>query len=283
MLAGCVEKGGESTDTNPEFTTEPSTGGTQAEPTGPTEAGVTEAGVTEATETDGTEPGDSESDTPAETDGDTEQALPEECAVQDGSVKAQFSLALGEWPDMSDDGHDIDVKCTIDTMTLGPDSIEHAFTCDDGGTPRPVTLRVPLAIGGSVVWKEGDMVRLEARAEQDVDFSIDSHEVRMFAADETPLLVAGFGGSENGPNLAPLVYKEEYLCGPQSDEGDLVPLAVRFELGAEAVAIFHGNRDILAIEGSTEVFAIDLEEATGNWCCHYGERYAVLAQRVSPL
>lgn len=297
LVVACVEKAGEDTGTDPgtETSAAPDTEPTAAtqivEPTATVGETVdTEPATEPATEPGATDPSDSDpSDTdpvPEDTDtDDTGMAIPEDCAAEDDSVTAEFSLEIGAWPDMADDGHDIDVVCSIDAMAVEPDVVVHSLTCDDAGTPRPVTLTTALPIGGSAVWQQGDSVRLKSRRVREIDFGIDSHDLRLFSADEVPLVIARQGGAELEPNLDPIAYSPEFVCGAEDvDVGQPgLPFAVRFELGASSVSIVSGQRDELAIAGDTAVYLIDLEEATTNYCCHFTRKYHVLIQRVMPL
>lgn len=290
LFAGCIESGGKDdasagSETS-EGSSEPTTAGTQiVEPTASSsESGATDPGATEpasessASESSATDTGDTDTD-------DTGMAIPEECVVADPSVTAAFSLAIGDWPEMSDTDHEIDVMCVIDTMDVLPEGVVHALTCDDAGTPRAVVLTSVMPSGGSPVWSAGDSVRLESFRQTEVDFGIDGHVLRMSAADDTPLLMGHAGPGSGSPEFDPIVSTPEFPCGAE----DVVvgqpglPFAVRFELGADAVTIVSGHRDVLPIAGSAEVFAIDLEEATTNYCCHFTRKYHVLIQRVMPL
>lgn len=279
FAVGCVEKAGpdEATDTGPESTgttVEPTTGGTMiVEPPG------TETGV--MTEVDsGSEAGATETVGETETTG---EMLPVACDMGDPKVSAAFSVALGEWPDQGDADHTIDVMCTIDAMPIEGNTIVHALTCDDAGTPRPVELRVALSTVGSVMWAEGDSVRLEAHRETDVDFGIDVRRVRLSAADETPLLMGFEGGPEGVPSFAPLTAVAQFPCGEEHVDGiQGLPFEILFGYEGAEVAIVHRHRDVLPIDGGA-VFAIDVGEATTNYCCHYTREYKVLIRRVMPL
>jgi hypothetical protein len=310
LVLGCVEKA-DPTDTTSESAettetaAEPTTAGTQNEtsasatdteppssdtdttnstepPSSDTDT-TSEPGATDPAETESaTEPASSESDTDSETDTDTGMAFPEECVEVDPDVTATFSVDI-DWPEASNDFHFIDVTCTIDAMTEDAGSFEHALTCDDAGTPRPLVLRAELPTGGAVTWTAGDSVRLKSRRIVEPDFGIDGHSVWMWAADETPLLMARRGGEDSEPDLSPIAYTAEFPCGEENSDSGVpgAPFAIRFELGAEAVTIVHGRRDALKIDDST-VFAIDLAEATMNYCCHFGRIYGFLIQRVTP-
>lgn len=275
FVAGCGEKAGpdEATETDPELTgttVEPTTGGTTIvePPTSSSEAGETET------------IGESETVGETETTGET---LPVACDMGDPGVSAAFSVALGAWPEQSDAGHKIDVMCTIDAMPLEGDTIVHALTCDDAGTPRPVELRVALSTVGAVTWSEGDSVRLEARRETDVDFGIDERAVRLWAADETPLVIGFEGGPETGPDFAPLTSVAQFPCGEEDFDGIAgLPFEILFGFAGAEVAIVHQHRDVLPIDGGA-VFAIDVGEATTNYCCHFTREYGVLIRRVMPL
>lgn len=275
FVAGCGEKAGpdEATETDPELTgttVEPTTGGTTIvePPTSSSEAGETET------------IGETETVGETETTGET---LPVACDMGDPSVSAAFSVALGAWPEQSDANHKIDVMCTIDAMPLEGDTIVHALTCDDAGTPRPVELRVALSTVGAVTWSEGDSVRLEARRETDVDFGIDERAVRLWAADETPLVIGFEGGPETGPDFAPLTAVAQFPCGEEDLDGiEGLPFGLLFGFEGAEVAIVHQHRDVLPIDGGA-VFAIDVGEATTNYCCHFTREYGVLIRRVMPL
>lgn len=299
-VAGCGEKGAEDETSGPtteasSSSGEPSSGGTQVDPTsGGTdtsgETDATETGTetteTDATETDAeTEPAATETETETETDSDpTGEPPPAECGISDSSATAEFSVVPIDWMDQFEDSHDFEVMCTIDAMPIEGDTIVHALTCDDAGTPRAVSLRVPLPIEGSVTWAEGDTVRLEARREEEIDFGIDYRRVRMFAADETPLLLGHAGASELGPHLDPIEYEAEFPCGPEDEESGKTGqrIAVRFTFAGQSVTIVGGHRDVLPTDGGA-VFAIDLPTATTNHCCHYTRKYSVLIRRIMPL
>lgn len=281
FAAGCGEKAGpdEATETDPELTgttVEPTTGGTTIvePPTSSSEAGESE--TIGATETIG------ESETVGETE-TTGEALPVACDMGDPSVSAAFSVALGAWPEQSDANHQIDVMCTIDAMPLEGDTIVHALTCDDAGTPRPVELRVALSTVGAVTWSEGDSVRLESSRLTEVDFGVDELTVRLWAADETLLLIGVDSTPESGANFAPLTAVAQFPCGEEEFDGpEVVPFEILFGFEGAEVAIVHRHRDVLPIDGGA-VFAIDVGEATTNYCCHYTRKYKVLIRRVMPL
>lgn len=285
FAAGCGEKAGpdETTDTDPELTgttVEPTTGGTTIVDPPDTETGATETiGATEtvgATETIG------ESETVGETE-TTGETLPVACDMDDPSVSAAFSVALGAWPEQSDANHKIDVMCTIDAMPLEGDTIVHALTCDDAGTPRQVELRVALSTVGAVTWSEGDSVRLESSRLTEVDFGVDELTVRLWAADETLLLLGVDSTPETGANFAPLTAVAQFPCGEENfDAPEVVPFEILFEFEGAEVAIVHRHRDVLPLDGGA-VFAIDVGEATTNHCCHFTRKYKVLIRRVMPL
>lgn len=275
FVAGCGEKAGpdEATETDPELTgttVEPTTGGTTIvePPTSSSEAGETET------------IGESETIGETETTGETP---PVACDMGDPGVSAAFSVALGAWPEQSDAGHAVDVMCTIDAMPIEGDTIVHALTCDDAGTPRPVELRVALSTVGAVTWSEGDSVRLASSRETDVDFGIDERAVRLWAADETPLLIGYEGGPEGTPSFAPLTSVAQFPCGEEDFDGIAgLPFEILFGFAGAEVAIVHRHRDVLPIDGGA-VFAIDVGEATTNYCCHFTREYGVLIRRVMPL
>jgi hypothetical protein len=81
----------------------------------------------------------------------TEEPETGECAAAQG-VEARFSIDAGAWPASGDN------LLIAATCTVGAVGSTIALECDDGGTPRPVSvalmaspaLNVPLAIGATV-------------------------------------------------------------------------------------------------------------------------------------
>src|SRR5688572_3807079 len=242
LVLGCVEKADptDTTSESAETTVEPTTAGTQInEPSAPgtdteppssdtdttSEPGPPSSDTDTTSEPGATEPADSESatepaSTESETDTDTGMAFPEECVEPDPDVTATFSVSI-DWPEASDDFHYLDVTCTIDAMTEDAGSFEHALTCDDAGTPRPMIMRAELPTGGAVTWAAGDSVRLKSNRLIDDDFGIDTHSVWMWAADETPLLMARRGGDDPDPNIEPIAYTAEFPCGEEDNDGGM--------------------------------------------------------------
>jgi hypothetical protein len=310
LVLGCVEKA-DPTDTTSESAettetaAEPTTAGTQNEtsasatdteppssdtdttnstepPSSDTDT-TSEPGATDPAETESaTEPASSESDTDSETDTDTGMAFPEECVEVDPDVTATFSVDI-DWPEASNDFHFIDVTCTIDAMTEDAGSFEHALTCDDAGTPRPLTLKVAESAVGPVVWAEGEAVRLSTSRHLDDEFAQHQRSVRMWAADEALLMVGYEGHADSAPEFAPLTFAVQFPCGEENIDGEPgLPFELVFGLAGASVAVAHGQRGVLPIDGSA-AFAVDVGEATTNYCCHYTREYHALIRRVAPL
>lgn len=81
-----------------------------------------------------------------------------------------------------------------------------------------------------------------------------------------------------------LSVEAQFPCGPEDvDQGvPGQPFALKFGFGGSSVTVAHGHRDVLPFD-KAQVFAIDLSQATTNYCCHYTRKFDLLLRRVQPL
>jgi hypothetical protein len=224
---------------------------------------------------------DTGTDTDTEGETDTGDPPPAQCQAVDPEVSAEFSVDLGDWspPDLF---LGIDLTCTIDAMALEAGTYVHALTCDDAGTPRSVTLRVAASDVGPVQWAAADVVRLAVRTYEGQDYGIYKDSVQMWAADATPLLIGYRGAEDAEPIFAPLTLAEQFPCGAEDWDGPQgLPFELVFGFGGQSVGVVHGQRAVLPIDDAA-VFAIDVADATANYCCHYAHAYHALIRRVTP-
>jgi hypothetical protein len=242
-----------------------------------------EKGGSEDTDETGTSGTSGTSGTTAEPTSGTGDEVPAACEAVDPEVSAAFSVAVGDWPEQTDEWHALDVMCTIDAMSVEDGEVVHALTCDDAGTPRPLTLKVAESAVGPVVWAEGEAVRLSTSRHLDDEFAQHQRSVRMWAADEALLMVGYEGHADSAPEFAPLTFAVQFPCGEENIDGEPgLPFELVFGLAGASVAVAHGQRGVLPIDGSA-AFAVDVGEATTNYCCHYTREYHALIRRVAPL
>ncbi|MCY0992960.1 hypothetical protein OV203_37815 [Nannocystis sp. ILAH1] len=246
-LACSTEKGG-SSDTSPQET-----------------EGATE-GATEGTPTEtGEEP----------TAGETEGALPAACEEADPAVSVDFEVAI----DGKAGVHEIDLPCTVDAVAAEGDKSVTSLTCDEGGTPRAVTLSLPIAPEGEVAWAAGDSVQLDSGS-QDLDV-ISEKWLELRGADDA-LLAAGVAprnGELPAGLFAPIVIAPVTACGPAGFDLEVSSFQLDFTLADQTLSVFSGHRGEL-VAGPGESFAVDVDTAQYNECCHSEEIFALLLRRV---
>ncbi|MDC0668647.1 hypothetical protein [Nannocystis radixulma] len=224
------------------------------------------------------------------TDGDstdtTEGDLPAECEQSDPAVSAAVEFVIEGWPVLTSDDFEFDVLCEVDGVATAAGTVSTDLTCDVDGSSLPAILRMPEAPEGSVAWATGESVRLIAHSSNDVDYGGLERHIQLRAADDDALLAASVqrGADHIDPAsiIAPLTFAFEYLCGPLSIEGDSGVISLRLTLGipnGATTSIFSRHRGQLPIDAA-QAYAIDVEEASGNHCCHFSEDFHFLVRRV---
>ncbi len=247
---------------------------------------VTETSEPPATDSSATDPSDTESSdtessaTESDTEGDTDipEPPPAECGASDPLVSAAFSFE-GAW---SNDDEKL-TPCTVDAVDVGPDAIVTSLECDDGDGPEAVTVSVAAAPEGSPAWKAGDEVHLRTWELSEIGFNFEYALVELRLSADDSLLLLGLRGEIWKPEAAlPIVLGASFPCGPEEDfaEGELTPFQLEFELPGATLGLIQGQRGALAID-AFQAFAIDVEEANTNNCCHYTRWHDFLIRRVN--
>jgi len=220
---------------------------------------------------------ETEAATEATAGGEPTGGEPAACDDTDPKALARFEVEI----DGNASDHEVDLPCTVDAVATEEATSVTTLTCDQDGSPVAVVLRLPEAPEGPVSWAAGDGVQLASRFE-DLDVTAERHlELR---GDNDALLAAGFAphnGSLIAEIFAPLTVTAVAACGPVEEfDGELASYRLDFSLaGQTPVSVFSGNRADLPIDGG-ESFAIDVEIATYNECCHASEGFVMLVRRV---
>jgi len=255
LVTGCpADKADSATDTNP------------SEDTADTE----DSGDTSPDPTTGDEP---------QTGGDTD-APPAACEEEDPSVASAFEVVLSDWPGMTTDEHAIDERCAVDSLAIEAGMVVSELSCDVDGQLLPATVRVAVSPAGSVTWKAGDGVRLESQRLIDDEFGATIRLLRLADADTTLHVVGVEAGDPQAAWFLPFTAEAAFPCGVEDiSGGEFLPLRLDIGLGDADVSVFHAHRGVLPIDAG-QVFAIDVGEASTNYCCHFTRKEEVLIRRV---
>ncbi|WAS92457.1 hypothetical protein [Nannocystis punicea] len=208
------------------------------------------------------------------TAGDTDGEPPAACEESDPAVSAEFEVEI----DGAASYHEIDLPCTVDEVVTEAGKAITRLTCDEGGTSRAVVLSLPAAPEGDVAWAAGDSVQLASRSE-DLDVTSEK-ELELRGADDA-LLVAGFWPipTVNAKVIAPITIGLTMACGPEELQGTPRSFQLDFTLAEQSLTLFSGHRGELVIDAA-ESFAIDVDTAIYNDCCHWTESFSMLIRRV---
>jgi hypothetical protein len=82
--------------------------------------------------------------------------------------------------------------------------------------------------------------------------------------------------------VAPIIFERSYPCGPADDfNGYERKYQLDLELKGQTLSLIGGQRGTLAIDAS-QLFAIDVQRADTNVCCHFegGHWQHLLIRRV---
>lgn len=201
----------------------------------------------------------------------------------DPTVDAAFALDLSAWQ-LTEDTYAIDVQCFVDAVTTDAGVVSTALLCDVDDAPLPAVLQLAEAPDGGVAWAPGLPVRLVAQSEglSDIDLP-PTRVVQLRVAEDDALLAVGIEHTDlASPWYAPILIDTTAVCGPEEGSGDIHPLMLDFSLmGApeNLVTLFGGHRGALSII-EDESFAIDVQTADTNNCCHFQRWYQLLIRRV---
>lgn len=203
--------------------------------------------------------------------------LPAACGESDPAVSAGYEVLVDGQPGY----YTLALPCVVDAVLTDASTSETLLTCDDSGTPVAVTVRLPVSPEGAVAWGAGDAVTLDAKRE---NFDVyESSHLELRGADAA-LLAAGYlpqlGALVPG-RFAPISVEAVAACGAI---GGIDPLSYRLDFQLEAmppVSVFSGHRGVLVIDAD-ERFAIDVQRALYNDCCHDDESFELLVRRVKP-
>ena len=199
------------------------------------------------------------------------------CSESDPAALATFEVLLnGEAME-----HSFVMACTVDAVTTKTGQSITSLACDDAGVPITVTLTLPAAPEGEVAWTVGEMLALHSRSE---NFEVYSEmEFQLRGLDDDKLWAAGLA-PRVGPFIPqifePIAVEPVTACGPVGAEDLGSSYQLDFELaGQPPLSLFSGHRGALAIDAA-ESFAVDVESALYNDCCHATESFTVLVRRV---
>lgn len=229
-------------------------------------------------ETETTMPTETTAPTSGASDGETEGQLV--CVPPDPAVDAAFSLELADWPDATDDDHFLDEACTIDAVATMADTVVTELTCDHDGALLAATLRVAVSPVGAVTWMPGEGVQIEAARIALNDYGEAIRYVRMRGAGDTLHLIGLESGDPGVERLMPFVVDAAFPCGEEDPGGEKLRFRLDISLGDASVGVLDSNRGVLPIDDQ-HVYAIDVGDATSNYCCHYTRHQAVLIRRVA--
>lgn len=284
LFTACVER--PLADSEPSA---PSTGETEAATETDADPTTDQGGVSEPAPEPTTAPTDG---AVSETEGDPDltttatDGMPEppiECGQKDPSVSAALSLVLTDWPDDTTDFHHIDVQCLIETVDVVDTSVVTGLSCDVGGQPLPAALSVAVAPEGAVAWAPGQSVHLVADNSNDFLLGVGAlYHVSMRRAGDDALLLVGVRDEHLEPErFAPLQVTVTPVCGLPSPGSD-VPVPTQIEFRSEGglqLDLVSGHRGELVVDPAVR-FAIDVQEASTDNCCHFNDWQEVLLRRV---
>lgn len=257
----------------------------------PGACGPGDASTDGSTDTTGMSGGLTETTDPSESGGATEvtgstaptgepDELPAACGESDPAVSASFEVLVDGQPGY----YSLVLPCVVDVVVTDGSTSDTLLTCDDNGSPVAVTVRLPVSPEGAVAWGTGDAVTLDAKREN-FDVYENSH-LELRGADAT-LLAAGYlpniGALVPG-RFAPITVEAVAACGAIKGfmESDVTSYRLDFQLeGMPPVSVFSGHRGVLVIDAD-ERFAIDVQRARYNDCCHADESFELLVRRVKP-
>lgn len=235
-----------------------------------------------ATDTNATEDaGDSEDsgDSEAPTTGDPD-APPAICDEADPAVSSAFEVVLTDWPDATTDEHAIDQRCTVDSVLVEGGQVASELRCDVGGQLLPATVRVAVSPAGEILWKAGDGLQLVSERHIDDDFGATIRLLRIVGSDDTVHVVGVEAGDPQDAWYLPFTVEAASPCGVEDiGGGEFLALRLDVSLGDAEVSVFHAHRGVLPIDGE-HLFAIDVGDASSNYCCHFTRKHEVLIRRV---
>lgn len=251
--------------------------------------------ATHGNDTDGSDTEGSDTDAPTtgtdggETDG---SGFPEACAMPDPAVDAAFTVDLGDWPVEDETLIQLDeVPCTI-TDVASAEGVATTLECE-GMESASHTLEIEISAteAGDPVWANGDEVLLTYHFRRDWELRTGDYRwLTMRSAVDQLLLVAvdsddltGEAGDHFlGPppsGVVPLeVELDEGACGYEPLDELVVPHAVTFRHGDDALALIGGQRGTL--ESGDLRWAIDLAAAEIGHCCHSLRHYELLLRAI---
>lgn len=253
--------------------------------TGTSEIGTTEIGTTEPT-TQADSTGDSADETAGsggDSDSDTAGEPPPECDPPgEAGAAAGFSLDLPGWPHVNPSAYDYAVVCNVDAVTDG----ETALTCDVDGALLPATLWISDAPEGDATWAAGMTVLLIAESEDLEDTDNDAmHFVLRDMADDSMLAVGVSADYLTSGWFSPISVHQQLACGAVDNgiDGGPTELELEFSVGDADTIVLSANHRGSLPAGGGQMFAIDVDRAVTNLCCHSTvSLFNVLARRVAP-
>ena len=236
---------------------------------------LTTQGTTNA-DTDGDPDTDGDTDPDTDTDG---PALPLECTEAQAGVSAAFDFTGGWFQNFADA-----VPCMVDALGNEAGMVVTSMTCDTGDGMQSAVLKTAEAVEGPPAWGPGDAVMFNAESVSDIGFDeVWRHFELRLVADGSLLAVGIDRDTVDSAWIAPIVMERSYPCGPAVEENRLErPYQLDFKLADEALSLTAHHRGALTID-ATQRFAIDVEYAATNLCCHFegGHWQHVLIRRVA--